>query len=302
MSRSTVFVSLLTIAVSLGALTRTARAVNGITYATARSAESSASTRFVEAACPAGTRPLGGSAVIAGPASIVINAAVPTLTGFEVFASEPAGGVTENWYIVANAICVPPGALAGFERKEIFSSFDSASSHSASLSCSPGMILIGVGGLIDSNGPGQDRLVLTTVQPSEDLRTLLVLGHEAEGGYESNWRVKAVGLCASPQSGQQRIRATTAVDASDHKLVRAACPAGTKIHSTGFDLTSGLGQVHATTYIFDVDLNSDPNVQGVEVQAREDANGFLSVTRAGIDGGIFVNDKWSASALGICAR
>jgi len=303
---------LLAVTLALGLLPKTAWAVNGITYVSARSAESSNPTRFVEAKCPTGTRAIGGSAVIAGPSSIVVNSAAPTetpatassplKTSFEVFASEPAGGIADTWYVVANVICVPSGQLPGLEYREQFSSYDSTAVHTATVSCSAGNKLIGVGGVVDSNGPGQDRLVLTAIVPADDLTSLIVQGHESEAGYDSNWRVKAIAVCARPLPGQQLIRASSANDAIDHKLARAACPSGTLIHSVGFDLRNGAGRVHATRFFPDVDLNNNPNVQGVEVQAQEDANGFLTITRLGIDGPVVTNNKWFVSALGICAR
>jgi hypothetical protein len=59
-----------------------------------------------------------------------------------------------------------------------------------------------------------------------------------------------------------------------------ACPAGTAVHAAGFDLGSASGQAFVSTYILDTHLNSNPNIQGAEITAREDATGYSGTRRA----------------------
>ena len=180
---------------------------------------------------------------------------------------------------MVTANCAPVASLPGLEYRRTASTFVSASSRSVSATCSPGKLLVGVGGLIDSNGPGQDALVLGSVRPADDLSGVVVTGREDEGGYSGGWRATAVAVCANPVPGLRLVSGTTAVDSTGFKISRAVCPTGTKIHSGGFDIGSAVGQAGVSAAFLDPDVNSDPTRQGFEVQAREDRTGFTGIWR-----------------------
>jgi hypothetical protein len=277
-----------TVALSGGILAtaQPASAVPGLVTAQRTSVIDSTAQKAVGVSCPTGTRAIGGSAVVGGSTKIHINTEVVDTTSFWVVASEPRAGVSQNWYVVVTAECAPASALPGLEYRRVDSAYTSSTTHTAVAACSAGKELIGVGGLIDSNGAGQDKLVLTAIRPASDLSSVVVAAHEDEGGYTGNWRATAVAACAYPV-GQRLATAQSAFDSTSSRQATAICPAGTRVHSGGFDLRSGLGQVNLRTSYLDPDVPSDPFRQGFVAQAQEDQTGFAS--------------SWHALAFGICA-
>ena len=268
--------------------TPSASAVTGLQYAQRMSANDSTAEKVVYVPCPTGTRAIGGSAVIGGTTRVRVNTEVPDAFGYTVLAREPEGGVSESWYVVVTAQCAPATSLPGLEYRRVDSVFDSATTHGATAACSPGKKLIGAGGLLDSNGSGQDNLVLTAVRPALDLSSVRVSGSEDETGYAGNWRASATAVCVSPVPGQQVASSSSPVDSTSFKRATATCPAGTKIHSGGFDIGSGDGEVNLATFFLDPDVSGDPSRQGFEAQAREDHTGQT--------------DTWRVAAFAICAN
>ena len=221
------------------ALSAPAHAVPGLTTAQTISVHDSTPEKVVRVSCPAGTAAIGGSAVVGGTTGVRVNSLVPDAGGFTVLAREQRGGVSESWSVVVAASCAPVASLPGLEYRRTASTFVSASSRSVSATCSPGKLLVGVGGLIDSNGPGQDALGarrrcgrLTTCPASWST------GREDEGGYAGGWRATAVAVCANPvpglRSGRPAPRPWTRPAFKISQV--AVCPTGTKIHSGGFDI------------------------------------------------------------------
>ena len=290
------FRSIRTLSVGLGVAVATgilgaanpAAAVPGLVTAQGSSVSDSTAEKVVAVACPTGTRAIGGSAVVGGSTRVRINSAVPDPTRYTVLAREPRGGEPGNWFVVVTAHCAPVSALPGLEYRRTASVFDSTFNHAVTATCSPGKKLIGVGGLIDSNGPGQDKLVLTAVRPSSDLGSVRVDGSEDEGGYTGGWRTTAVGVCINPAAGLRLATSPSSVSSVSFKSVVAVCPPGTRIHSGGFDAGLGRGQVNLTSSFLDYDVASDSTRQGFEAQAREDQSGFPST--------------WRLSAYAICAN
>jgi hypothetical protein len=261
------------------ALAQPAHAVTGMTTRQVVSVHDSSAEKVVRVSCPFGTSAIGGSALVGGSASVRVNTEVPDATGYTVLAREQRGGTADSWSVVVTAQCAPTSALPGLEYRRVASTFDSSARHSVSAPCSPGKRLIGLGGGIDSNGPGQDRLVLAAIRPADDLRSVVVSGVEDEGGYAGGWRTSAVGVCANPVAGLRLATGTTAVDSIGIKQSIAACPRGTRIHAGGFDLGTAVGQANLTASFLDVDVNGDPTRQGFEAQAREDGTGFTGIWR-----------------------
>ena len=282
--------ALLTAALAVGApllAVQPANAVPGLVTSQRISLNNSSAEKVVSAPCPSGTRAIGGSAVVGGSTRVRVNSQVPDAAGYTVLAREPRGGVPESWEVVVTAHCAPSSALPGLEYRRSGSVFDSATSHGATAACSPGKRLIGVGGVIDSQGPGQDRLVLTAIRPATDLTSIRVDGREDEAGYTGGWRATAVGVCVTPVSGQLLATGTSTVDSVGTKRAIATCPPGSKIHSGGFDVGSGAGQVDLTTSFIDYDVAGNPTRQGYEAQAREDGTGTSA--------------PWRVAAYAICA-
>jgi len=265
-----------------------ARAVAGTRYVSKIGPVGSPASAVVTAGCPAGTSAVGGGAVVGGSDRVRVNAAVPGPEGFTVLAVEPSGGVSEQWQLVVTAVCVPTASVPGLLYVSAFSSTDSATGHSATVECPNGRRLIGMGGLVDSNNIGQDRLTLAGIRPDAGLSTLTAVGYETEQGFPGYWRVKATAACAYPPAGLSRIGvASTGFDSTSPKLVRAACPAGTTVLSAGFDVYFAAGSAAVPSYFPDLDLAGVPNRPGVEVSAREIGSGFAG--------------SWWLAGYGICA-
>ena len=268
-----------TVAGGILAAAQPAAAVPGVITAQRTSVSDSQAEKVVSVPCPTGTRAIGGSAVIGGSTRVKINTEVPDATSYTVVAREPRGGAPESWSVVVTALCAPVGALPGLEYRRSGSAYNSTATHSASAACTPGKKLIGVGALIDTNGAGQDTLVLTTVRPSLDLTSVVASASEDESGYAGSWRATAVGVCTNPVPGLRLASATSGLDSTAGRETVAVCPTGTRIHSGGFDLSSGRGQVTPTTSFVDYDVASDPTRQGFDVRALEDRTGFTGTWR-----------------------
>jgi hypothetical protein len=283
--------ALLGVAVVLGGVLAAAPAWAdaGVRFVTRTGPLGSPASVVVTAACPDGTSAVGGGAVIGGSGRVRVNAAVPGPEGFTVLAVEPSGGATEQWQLVVTATCVPIAAVPGLLYVSAFSATDSAAGHSATVECPAGRRLIGMGGLVDSNNIGQDRLTLAGIRPDAGLTALTSVGYETDQGFAGYWRVKATAVCAYPITGLTRIGgASTGSDSTSPKLVRAACPAGTTVLSAGFDVYWAGGAAAVPSYFPDRDLAGAPNAPGVEVAAREIGAGFAG--------------SWWLAGYGICAN
>ena len=193
------------------AVAQPASAVPGVVTPQRTTVNNSTAEKVQTVSCPAGTRAIGGSAVVGGSTKIKINTETLDSSGFTILADEPRGGLTEPWYVVVTAQCAPARSLPGLEYRRADSAYTSSSPHTATATCSPGKKVIGVGGLIDSNGAGQDRLVLTAIRPSTDLTGVVVTASEDEAGYSGSWRVSAVAVCVNPV-GQRLVVGQSTLD------------------------------------------------------------------------------------------
>jgi hypothetical protein len=226
--------------------------------------------------------------VIGGSTRVRVNAAGPGPDGFTVLAVEPTGGTDDQWQLVVSALCAPTASVPGLLYVSAFSAMDSAASHSATVECPGGRRVVGMGGLVDSNNIGQDRLTLAGIRPDAGLTALTAVGYETDLGFAGYWRVKATAACAYAPAGLTRVgAASTGFDSTSPKLVRAACPAGTTVLSAGFDVYWAAGAAAVPSYFPDLDLGSSSTVAGVEVSARELEPGFAG--------------SWWLAGYGICA-
>jgi hypothetical protein len=278
-----------TLALAAVLIAAPAQAVTGTRFVTRSGPVGSAASAVVTAPCPAGTSAVGGGAVIGGSTQVRVNAAVPGPDGFTVLAVEPSGGTGEQWQLNVTAICVPTTSVPGLLYVSAFSATDSAAGHSATVECPGDRRLIGMGGLVDSNNIGQNRLTLAGIRPDGGLTALTAVGDETDQGFAGYWRVKATAACAYALPGLTRIGAASgSLDSTSPKLVRAACPAGTTVLSAGFDVYFAAGAAAVPSFFPDLDLAGIANVAGVEVSAREIGSGFAG--------------SWWLAGYGICAR
>src|SRR4051812_5118508 len=77
-----------------------ASAVPGLVTPQRATVNNSTAEKVQTVPCPAGTRPIGGSAVVGGSTKVRINTEILDSSGFTVLAREPRGGVSEPWYVV----------------------------------------------------------------------------------------------------------------------------------------------------------------------------------------------------------
>lgn len=193
-------------------------------------------------------------------------------------AHEDEGGFAGSWRLDARAICADP--YPGQEIVSATSVQNSISAKGISATCPVGKRVIGAAGEV-TNGLGQ--VFLVAVRPSSDLSAASAFALEDENGTDQAWSLTARAVCAEPPPGLERISATSASDSATTKSASAACPPGTGLLSTGFDLESSLGQVFLRGLSTDELLLSQATVTGTE-----DATGNA------ID--------WTVTAYGVCAQ
>lgn len=254
------------------AVAQPAFALPGQTQTQERSATDSSATKVVTAKCPAGTVATGGSALVSGTQVARINTAVPDSRGYTVVATEPRGGIGESWTLNVTANCILPPL--GLQYRTVPSGFDSASRHVATASCDPGKKVIGMGGSINTNGPGQDQVGLVALRSNAPNTSVVVNAREDRFGFAGNWNSSVTAVCANPVPGLSYPSASTAVDSASPKFAEAECPAGTKVLAGGFDVSGAEGQVFVPSLVLDPDLPIDRTRQGFAVTGVEDRNGF----------------------------
>lgn len=234
--------------VSLVAVSSPASAVEGLRVMHGISATDSVALKTVAIECPPFYNAVGGSAYIAGSSGVRINSAVPSGSGtsgsgFAILASEQEAGTTESWRIVGRAICAPRTSLPGLEYRNAQSSFDSAASHQATATCSPGKKVIGMGGVTWYNNPSdRSQVALSGIYPNSTATQVSVTAYEDETGFAGDWYANATAVCVDPVAGQQPVAAVSVRDTSPSKLVQPQCPVGTEVHSVGFRVSPAAGE------------------------------------------------------------
>lgn len=251
-------------------LAQPAFALPGQTSGQAQSANDTSPVKVVTAKCPTGTVATGGSAVIGGTTDARVNTTTPDATGYTVLATAPRGGLGGiNWLVVATANCVSPPA--GLQYRSATSAFDSATNHKATATCDPGKQLIGMGGSINTNGPGQDQVGLVAVRADSTRTSVVADAYEDRFGFGGNWNIAATAVCANPVPGLNYPSTGTAIDSVDAKSARATCATGTRPQGGGFDVSSARGLAFVSEFYLST---SDPAGPGFVVNGHEDRNGF----------------------------
>lgn len=216
-----------------------ASAVPNLVLVSAQSAYDSAGEKSATAACPTGTRVLGGGAYIYGGNRHVHLTRLQALGSSDTYvASATEGpGYSGNWRVYAYGICGQ--APAGLEYVSYHSFNNSDGYKSATATCPAGKKLISVGARTHGGG-GQ--VVIDDIMPSNTLNWVQVTTYEDESGYAGNWSMWAYGVCANPLPGLEFRTATGPVDSTDD-VVGVACSPGKKVHGVGGSINGGLGEV-----------------------------------------------------------
>ncbi|BCJ68675.1 hypothetical protein [Polymorphospora rubra] len=143
--------------------------------------------------CPFGKVALGaGGAVIGANNSEILLEDLRIDTGsVTVAGAEDGTGFAGNWQIQATAICADQPA--GYERRLNDSGYDSVSSKSVTVTCSPGRQVHGIGAEI-LGGNGEVRL---TAAHAPDTTSVIASAVEDEDGFGGSWKVRAFAICAN---------------------------------------------------------------------------------------------------------
>ncbi|HEY0637025.1 MAG TPA: hypothetical protein VGD67_05205 [Pseudonocardiaceae bacterium] len=235
----------------------------GIVRVGASSALNSSDKTFT-ANCPPGTVVTGGGGFIVSPTTdhqgfLSLDRLEPldNGSGFTAAMREvaPHG---ENWRLGVDATCVT--IPAGYDVVPVTAPLNT---QIATASCGA-KNLIGVGGRINL---GLGDVVLDSVTPSADLKSVSVRGTPVAGSGAAGWSVTAFAVCANVGGLQRTTPAVPLSSTSRKTLGLQSCPAGTALYSAGAAVSPGSGQVFlSAVHVLNVDQFS--------LAADEDHDGY----------------------------
>jgi hypothetical protein len=195
-----------------------------------------------------------------------------------VGAREDATGFSGNWQLAAYALCANP--LPAYSLLPSTSGSPNSNAAQSTISFCIGQTQVGFGGRVNG-GAGQVHL---TNLVRDAAGFTLIAGVEDANGFGGNWTVSAYAVCASTPANLIAVSATSPAS-SVSKSATVSCPAGTRVHSAGGQLTPpGSGAVNRSLVIDKVAI--DPQLRRVTVRAVEDETGTTA--------------NWSVRAHALC--
>ena len=202
--------------------------------------------KSVTAFCPAGTRILGGGAVMGGNIDVHITGMMPdaVANSWTAYASEHGPG-NWPWYVTAHAICAPEPA--GLVYVSDFTGGDSAGSKSDAAFCPAGRKVLGVGGRV--TGADTRRLFLTYVKPTGTGNGVEVGAVEMQGGYAGNWWLHTSAICAIEPAGWDVVAAP---NADGERWASVMCPYPKRLTGGGAYISLSLGELYLTKIRIDL--------------------------------------------------
>ena len=265
-----------------------AEAVPGLQRITKTSASNSSTSKTVAANCPVGKRVLGGGGTVTGGrGQVVLERLEPVQTAtndrFVVGAREDGTGYSSNWRLTAYALCANPLPLYGILPST--SGSPSSNTPQNTISFCVGQPQVGFGGRING-GAGQVHLPNLVRDSNGFIDFTAIAAQEDANGFDGAWTVTAYAVCATPNPPANLTRASATTPANSvNKSATVSCPAGTRVHSAGGQLTpAGSGPVDPSLVIDKVAI--DPELRSVTVRAVEDETGTAA--------------NWSVRALALC--
>lgn len=254
-------------------------AVSGLERLDLRSARDSTSPKVVNLECTWPKVLVGAAAEISGGSGEVGIDIVrpsgdsnsPPRSVLVTASEEDAFGGT--WDVTAYANCAD--AIAGLVRVDGVSPGGSPDGQTGTATCPAGKVLLGTGFEI---GGSLGEVVVDQVIPN-GTRTVAptsvsARAYEADPDFPSNWTVTAYAICALPQTvqGLAQVGDVTRDGISPDTVgVTKACPSGTVLLGTGFEIDGGRGEVVldnlrpnggvgvAPTELFAKGFEADPN-------------------------------------------
>jgi hypothetical protein len=234
------------------------------------------SDKTFTATCPSGTVVTGGGAYLTSPTAphegrVALDRLEPlnSGTGFTAAMREVTTD-NENWRLSVDAMCAtpPPGW-------DVVSSTGPLNTQIHSAGCGSKNV-IGMGGRVNL---GLGDVLLDTVLPTADLKTVYVRGTPIAGSGASGWSVTAFAVCADVDIDDLTlVTRNSAFTSDDRKTVTGSCPVGTGLYSLGADISPG-----AEKFLSNVHAISTTNMSWA---ADEDVSGY--------------NLNWVLFGYGIC--
>ncbi|MFI6483521.1 hypothetical protein ACIBH1_36715 [Nonomuraea sp. NPDC050663] len=260
-------------------------AVPGIEVVTATGPADSSASKTVQALCPPGKRVVGaGGAAGAFFTGVILTEVTidPALTSVTVTGHEDSSGTSQQWPVVAYAVCAEP--LPGLQLVTVTGLYDSTKRKTVSAFCPPGTQVLGVGGRVDG-AAGEVVLASAWVRaamPGTSAASAHVTGAENGDGTDRAYGVRVHAVCADPLPGYQVLSHTTQPGSPPLQPFQTpACPAGQRVLGVG-------GRTTATLPYAQVVLNVlVPSARSVSVFAMEDSDG--------------TQESWSTQAQAVCA-
>ncbi len=254
-----------------------ASAVPGLVVVTAASPQTgSEAFKGANAICPRGTNIVGGGGAIDGGGFHVhlggLNPAADSFPANSLYAvaNEDVLGYAGSWTLTAWAVCA--SGVTGWEIVQAdATAAPGVPSAMATAYCPPGKKVIGAGG----RGAGKGHVILDSINVSANLASVSVEVMSVDTGGDT---AHAYAICIDPVPGQQLVSAHTQFSSTNQQSLVVYCPAGTKVHGIGGGLTGALGQ----SYINRLAPNGPTLTTGVDINAREDADGNSGTWRADV--------------------
>ena len=257
-----------------------------------QSATDSTFSKQAVAECPAGTVVYGGGGDIVGGGHEVILYEIDSRGDrrrFYASAHEDVGGYSGSWTVYSWAVCGP-------DRPELGLAYTSATNYTntgsrfirAAVTCPAGKKVISVGGA--AAGPfwffqhQAAGMVLDSVVPSADLRTVTVDAYQEERANNNDAGVLASAVCGYAPAGLQLTQAATGGSSTSDKTLTKECPTGTRAISAAGGLNGAGGQAYLDRLV----PHHQSGLTGGDIDARHDQNGS--------------SRSWTASLYLICAQ
>lgn len=255
-------------------------AVPGIEVVTVAGPANSNQVKSVQASCPAGKQVIGGGGSAGAFFTGVILTEItldPALTSVTVTGREDAYGTSQQWPVVAHAVCAePPPGLQLVTTTGVYSS---TKRQTVSVRCPTGKQVLSVGGRVDG---AEGEVVLTSAWVSTNPAVAYITGAEGDDGTDRSWGMRVHAVCADPLPGYQVLQHTTAPGSPPLQPFQTpACPAGKRVLGVGGRTTTSIPYAEVVLNVL------VPNAQSVSVFAMEDRDG--------------TQDQWSTLAQAICA-
>jgi hypothetical protein len=250
--------------------------LSGVVVRTQTSLQGSNSENTAHAACPAGTRVLGGGARLNGTnggaprggamltTSIPLKVSVNGPDGWFVRGHEKAGGYSGVWSVTATVVCGTQPA--GYQIVHRFGDTQldvppggGAFVNDARAECASGSRALGMGfEIIDADGVGSVKAVLPT-SAGASVTTIGVV----RAGFAPPMRMHAVAICAVPPTGYQPVSLSSGERKVPSINQSVSCPAGKRPIGAGVSKLEQLGLV----YTDQVNVVSFSTVQRATVAA-----------------------------------